>query len=218
MVLRCDMRLIFLLVHVKWNRERDSPSHRSAELSCRQTLLSLQPEVAAFLMQLTFFCMVCHLCLTSLKCIAEYFPLQGTNGSLFLTFKYTRRGDFFSPCCNCNSHLWRIRQQSWALCKPFSRLLDPWSPQIHYRLEAGPPLNPLRLLTLVLRREFKNIPLSRKGEVLFECQAETSEEVGIFLFKLVPFLLHFATLFSKFNFPWSGEVSLVLKRVPLPLQ
>lgn len=107
--LRCDMRLIFLLVHVKWNRERDGPSHRSAELSCRQTLLSLQPEVAAFLMQLTFFCMVCHLCLPSLECIAEYFPLQGTNGSLFLTFKYTRRGDFFSPCCNCNSHLWRIR-------------------------------------------------------------------------------------------------------------
>lgn len=68
---------------------------------------------------------------------------------------------------------------------------------------------------IVSRRELKNIPLSRKGEVLFECQAEASEGIGIFLFKLVPFLLHFATLFSKLNFPWRGEASLVLKRAPL---
>lgn len=68
---------------------------------------------------------------------------------------------------------------------------------------------------IVSRRELKNIPLSRKREVLFECQAEASAGIGIFLFKLVPFLLHFATLFSKLNFPWRGEASLVLKRVPL---
>lgn len=64
------------------------------------------------------------------------------------------------------------------------------------------------------RRELKNIALSRKGEVLFECQAKASEGTSIFLFKLVPFLLHFATLFSKLSFPWGGA-SLVLKRAPL---
>lgn len=173
---------------------------------------SFHPDVAVsavrgrcFPMQFTFFCMVCHAFLPSLKCIAEYFPLQGTNGSLFaVTF-------FFPAVIPTSGGLGSRAGHYWSHSLDYSipgvlRSITDWRLD-RSRIPWG--------CNIVSRRELKNIPLSRKGEVLFECQAEASEGICMFLFKLVPFLLHFATLFSKLNFPWRGEATLVLKRAPL---